>query len=247
MQRIRSHKARGRSGHARLGALSVGAVLACLALSGLESQRGRPFALGAAAGASRRRLQLRAEGAAAPAAGGQSVALVKVTEESKVTTAGVLGGLAGLLLGGIWVGGAVFAATSYLAKKEDSEVSQALKGIATGGLEVLNFGAMINDKYTVTDRLGSAISGAIEGAASSSDSKGAVSSVSDVFSGMSGAVKSLDDDIGIKDTIGTLATSATDLAFQAVDKAVELNKEYKVTDQIVEKIQEATSSTSKAK
>eukprot|EP00415_Alexandrium_ostenfeldii_P003996 UN3996 len=97
----------------------------------------------------------------------------------------------------------------------------------------------------VTDKLGSAVSNALDSAGS--DSKETVSSVKSAVSGVTGAIKSLDDDIGIKDTLGSLAMSATDLAFQAVDKAVELNKEYKVTDQIAEKIQEATSSTSKAK
>ena len=34
-----------------------------------------------------------------------------------IATAGVLGGLTSLLLGGFWIGAAGFVATSYLAKK----------------------------------------------------------------------------------------------------------------------------------
>ena len=34
-----------------------------------------------------------------------------------IATAGVLGGLTGLLLGGFWIGAAGFVASSYLAKK----------------------------------------------------------------------------------------------------------------------------------
>ena len=43
---------------------------------------------------------LRAE---ASSGSGSSVALVKVTKENSIATAGVLGGFAGLLLGGFWV------------------------------------------------------------------------------------------------------------------------------------------------
>ena len=37
-----------------------------------------------------------------------------------IATAGVLGGVTGLLLGGFWIGAAGFVASSYLAKKERS-------------------------------------------------------------------------------------------------------------------------------
>jgi len=191
---------------------------------------------------------LRAEPAASAASPSPSVALVKVTEESKATTASVLGGLAGLLVGGVWVGAGLFAAGAYLSRKEDSDVAKALKGVASGGLEVVNFGAYLNDKYTVTDRIGSALSDALGEADTGSESRESVSSFA---RSVTDAVKSADQEIGFKDTIGQIATSASDLACQAVDKVVELNMQYKVTDQIAEKINEAidgaqTSSTTKS-
>eukprot|EP00435_Cladocopium_sp_Y103_P061966 s557_g23.t1 len=59
-----------------------------------------------------------AAGAATGSTGSTSTALVKVTPENSIATAGVLGGVTGLLLGGFWIGAAGFVATSYLAKKE---------------------------------------------------------------------------------------------------------------------------------
>eukprot|EP00913_Durusdinium_trenchii_P008648 g8122.t1 len=59
-----------------------------------------------------------AQAEAASSSGSSSVALVKVTKENSIATAGVLGGVAGLLLGGFWIGAAGFVATSYLAKKD---------------------------------------------------------------------------------------------------------------------------------
>mmetsp|Transcript_11470 Transcript_11470/g.23759 ORF Transcript_11470/g.23759 Transcript_11470/m.23759 type:complete len:97 (-) Transcript_11470:12-302(-) len=93
-----------------------------------------------------------------------------------------------------------------------------------------------------TDKLGSAFSGALESAKTSPDSKEVAGTVSGFVDGVIGAVESLDKDVGIKDTFGNLVTSASDLAFQAVDKALGLNKEYKVSEQIVEKIQEVSKS-----
>eukprot|EP00435_Cladocopium_sp_Y103_P061814 s39_g23.t1 len=76
----------------------------------------------------------------------KSVALVQVTKENTIATAGVLGGLTGLLLGGFWIGAAGFVATSYLAKKDD-DVSAVLKGVSSASLEALNYVDSLNQKY----------------------------------------------------------------------------------------------------
>jgi hypothetical protein len=171
-----------------------------------------------------------------------SVALVKVNEENSITTAGVIGGLAGLLVGGVWVGGALFAVSSYLARKKDDDVAAGLKGVAAGGLEALNFVDYLNNKYEVTGKLGSAITGALESATSSPDSKESLSSVTGFFSSAKTAIENFDKEVGIKDTVGGILSAGSELASQAIDKAVELNKEYKLTDQLADKIKEATAS-----
>ncbi|CAE7807823.1 unnamed protein product, partial [Symbiodinium sp. CCMP2456] len=100
--------------------------------------------------------------AAEAASGSSSVALVKVTKENSIATAGVLGGVAGLLLGGFWIGAAGFVATSYLAKKEDSDVASVLKGVSGASLEAINFVDYLNSKYDVTSKVGSALNEALE-------------------------------------------------------------------------------------
>jgi len=240
---------RGRAGPRRLLAAAAAAAGACLATRG-----GGAFAGGVAPRALRRRVAVSAESDGSSSS--SSVALVKVTEENKMTTASVVGGVAGLLVGGVWVGGALFAATSYLSRKEDDDVSKALKGIASGSLEVLNFGAYLNDKYAVTDRLGTALTDALEStktatsSASTATTTAAASqesaSPAQFLSTISKTIEEADKEIGFKETLGTLATSASELAFQAVDKAVELNDKYKVTEQIKDKIQESASSVGKS-
>jgi hypothetical protein len=190
--------------------------------------------------------QLRAHRGAVPlrAEGEKSVALVKVSEENAITTASLLGGTVGLLTGGVWVGAALFAASSYLSRQEDSDVSTALKGVSSTALETLNFGAYLNDKYAVTSTISDSFASALE------SSPQAKKSVDDAWSGVSEAYSSVDQDVGIKDTLGTILASGSELASQAIDKVVELNDQYKVTDQIGEKISEvidkAQSSTKKA-
>lgn len=161
---------------------------------------------------------------------GDSVAIVKVTEENKITTASVIGGIAGLLIGGVWVGGALFTISSYLARKKDDDVAAALKGVAAGSMEALNFVGYLNDKYTVTDKIGSALDDALK---NSGDVASAVKTAGD-------AVKAFDKDVGIKDSLGGILAASSDLLSQALDKAVELDKEYKVIDQVKAKIDELT-------
>jgi len=216
-----------RTGLLRLSVIAVG----CAALSHIS---GYAFT-GGLRGASSVRVPMRAESAAAPSPS-PSVALVKVTEENTITNVGVLGGVVGLLVGGVWVGGALFAAGSYFARK-DTDVAKALKGISAGSLEALNFASYVNDKYTVTDKIGSALTDAAETA--KVENKETAAPVIGFLESAKKAVESVDKDIGIKDTLGSLLSSASDLASQAVDKAVELNGQYKITDQIKEKIDEA--------
>jgi len=238
----RAAPARRPTGGARLLALAAAASAAASALPGA-------FVMGGAGRSALRSRVVRM----AEAEGKTSVALVKVTEENKATTASLLGGLAGLAIGGVWVGGALFAASAYLSKKEDDDVSKALKGVAAGGIEVLNFGAYLNDKYAVTDKIGGALSEAIDKASASASSASSTSSsaapaketsngLADFVTKARDAISEADKEIGFKETFGTLATSAADLAFQAVDKAVETNEKYKLTDQIVEKVQEVANS-----
>ena len=122
------------------------------------------------------------------------MALIAVTEESKLTTAGAITGLAGLLLGGVWVGAAGFAAGSYLARKKDDDVSKALNGIAGAGLEVLNFASNLNTKYEVTGKISSSFNDAVK----SNDTD------LSALDGVSSAVTNFDKDVGIQKTLGVI-------------------------------------------
>jgi len=225
MVSFRKSSAARSSGLTRLG------VAAVVAIVGLQSVA---FTGGIVSAATGSRLAMRAEASPAPApAPAPSSALVKVSEENVVTTAGVLGGLLGLWFGGLWLGAGLFAASSF-AVRQDNDVSKAIKGLAANSLEALNFTASMNEKYAVTDQVGSKLSEAIE----------SEESVKSALKSAKGAIDSVDKDVGIKDTVGSLLTSASNLAATAVDKAIEVNDKYKVTDQLTEKVKEATKKAS---
>jgi len=177
-----------------------------------------------------------------PSSAGSSVALVKVTKENKIATAGVLGGVAGLLLGGFWIGAAGFAATSYLAKKEEDDVATALQSVSSAALEAVNFADYVNSKYEVTDKVGSALTEALD---KNADAKDSLKTVKSSLDTVKEAIDSFDKDVGIKETLGSLVLAGSDLASQLTSKVVELNKEYKVTDQLKAKIDEALEKSSK--
>mmetsp|Transcript_23895 Transcript_23895/g.75739 ORF Transcript_23895/g.75739 Transcript_23895/m.75739 type:complete len:251 (-) Transcript_23895:69-821(-) len=242
----RSSSCRGavqrRNSLARLGLAAAGF---CLLAGALARACSGAFVAGTAAGpATRMARPIRAEPEkAAPApAPAPSSALVVINEETKATTVSVLGGLVGLLVGGVWIGAAAFAATAYLSRREDDDIAKALKGIAGGALEALNYGASLNEKYEVTGKVGSALTDALENAKKNPDAKQTISSITSAADGVANAVKNFDQEVGIKDSLGSLATTASESAFKAVDKAVDLEKEYKVTDQLKQKIEDATKS-----
>jgi hypothetical protein len=192
---------------------SVARVVIAAAAVGAACQMGSAF-VGTAPATRSFRGAMRAEGEAAKPK--ESVALIAVTEESKLTTAGAITGLAGLLLGGVWVGAAGFAAGSYLARKKDDDVSKALNGIAGAGLEVLNFASNLNTKYEVTNKISSSFNDAVK--SNNTDTS--------ALDGVSSAVTNFDKDVGIQKTLGEFLTKGGELANQAVTKAIELNDQY---------------------
>jgi len=214
---------------ARVGALAAGLGLLAAGTSFVaggvapKALRGHVAALAAA------------EKDDAPKDSGASSALVAVTEDTKITAASVLGGVAGLLVGGVWIGAALFAATAFVAR-QDNDASKALKGTAGGALEALNFGSYLNDRYDVTGKVGGAITDAVE----KTDSKDAKNLLATVKQTASDA----DKELNLKSTAGSFVTSASDLAAQVVGKATELNEKYQITDQIGSKISQQVSKVS---
>lgn len=184
-----------------------------------------------------------AEAASSAAPSDTSVGLVVVNEESKLTTSSILGFLAGVWVGGLWVGAALFATTAYLSRKDKkSDVSKALQGISGAGLDTLNFVVSLDSKYEFTSKLGNAARGALEAAKEKPDQKRLAESVSDLVNRAEVAMTELDRDIGFKDTLGKALVSTSEMGYSAVTSMIsiaeDLNDSFKVTDIIQDAIGE---------
>eukprot|EP00403_Amphidinium_massartii_P024635 CAMPEP_0178404734 /NCGR_PEP_ID=MMETSP0689_2-20121128/18040_1 /TAXON_ID=160604 /ORGANISM="Amphidinium massartii, Strain CS-259" /LENGTH=225 /DNA_ID=CAMNT_0020025735 /DNA_START=79 /DNA_END=756 /DNA_ORIENTATION=+ len=170
------------------------------------------------------------------ASSSESAALVKIDDANVKATASVLAGIAGLLVGGIWIGAGLFAASSYAARRED-DVGSALRGVSKTALEALNFASNMDGKYKVTDNLSKTVSSAAEKNLKPADKANLDSAVGTVTS----SVGDLDKEVGIKGTLGNIVLSASDLAAQAVDKLLDFNEKNKVTDKLASQVSDLAS------
>jgi len=161
----------------------------------------------------------------------QSLELVKVDNSSTMAASSLFGAITGFLFGGPWLAFAGFVAAASLVRKEDNDAADALKSVSAAGLKSVNFVAGVADKYEVGKKLGDAVDSAKE---SSPQLAKVVDQVSDAY-------KSMDQDINVKDTLGSIVTSADSLAAQAADKAGEVNEKYNVTGKITETVDDLIS------
>jgi len=183
------------------------------------------------------RVILRAE-ATSESEKSEKAPLVRLSEENVQTTASLLGGVLGLLVGGVWVGAALFAATTYLTRREEDDISKALKGVARTGLEAINSVGDLNEQYKVSDQVGNSLSAAVQSAKENPSTKDAATAVSGAVEKAVDSVSKFDKEVDIKGTAGSLLTSASNTTYDAVEKVADLNKEYKVTDAVGKKLDE---------
>jgi GTP cyclohydrolase III len=107
-------------------------------------------------------------------------------------------------------------------------------------LQVWNVILSLNEKYEVTDRIKEAATDALN-KAKVNDDKGTISKVDETIS----SVVTKFDDLNKEYDLGTqaskvLSTTAT-FSNKAIDKAIELNKEYEITNKVGSSISEAAS------
>jgi len=179
---------------------------------------------------------------------GGSVSLVKISETNVKTNASVLGGLAGLWVGGIWGSAIVFLLTSYVARNLDDDkadptakdLSKGVQGVSQASLEALNAAGYVNDKYQLTDKATEVLGGLVNKLKDNPSAKGVVDQIEDLAKNAGKVYTDLDDEIGLKDTAGSILTSLSELAELGLNKVQDLNSEYKVTATIGDKVKEVS-------
>lgn len=177
----------------------------------------------------------------------RELALVPINESTVQFTAGTLGALAGLLLGGgPFLAIFLSATANYLSRKDDEPLAQPGKDIATyaspkrivdtasqTALLIYNFLAQFERDYKIVDGTFKLLEGAVDKAKQSEESGSeTIVALESTLGGVAKNIEKLNQDFDLVGGAGTVLNSVGDLVENSVDKVVKLNEEYKLTDRM---------------
>jgi len=166
-------------------------------------------------------------------------AIVPVNEETIASSASVSTGVAGLIIGGP-VFAVIAAALGNYGSKQDSEVGEVVRGLGKVSLDVFNFVLKLNSKYDISGKASESAASAFE-SAKAKDSDGTIAKVEDVLSTVSSKVTQANADYDLVEKGKQAIGYAGDLSVKAIDKAIELNSEYKITEKATSAAKDAIS------
>ena len=176
-------------------------------------------------------------------------ALVPVKEETVEFTAGILGGIAGFAIGGP-VLGAVGAAVANYISKMDGDVTVAVQAVSKSSIEVFNYLANIDKKYSLLESAKSSLQASLDKLKSQdSVDPATIEKVETALAQTNSKIKEINDEYDLVGGATTALGVFGDLIEKAVKKAGELNEEYQLSSKAqeslakaVEKAKEATKS-----
>ncbi|CAM9205762.1 unnamed protein product, partial [Choristocarpus tenellus] len=163
--------------------------------------------------------------------------IVAVNPENVEFSAGVLGGIAGLFFGGPILAAVLAVAANYGSKREN-EAGDAVRAIAKTAIESFNFLSGVNSKYDVAGKAGDSLDNVVSKIKASDDSD-TVSKVTDTLTDLKSKVVEISDEYDLVAKAKQALGVAGELADTAIDKSLELEKEYSVTEKVKEKVQKA--------
>ncbi|KAG5177124.1 hypothetical protein JKP88DRAFT_249037 [Tribonema minus] len=167
--------------------------------------------------------------------------LVIINKENVEFGAGVVAGVAGLVVGGPVLAVLLSVAANF-GSKQENEVGDAVRGITTAALSAFNFFAGLNAKYDVTGAAASTLGGAVS-KLKESDETNALEKVEGTVKEVTSKAAKLADEYDLlakgKQALGVVG----EIADTAIVKTVELEKEYKVVDKVADSVKKAVQST----
>jgi len=175
---------------------------------------------------------------AAPAVEGGKMVAIK--DETVEFTAGILGGVAGLAVGGP-VLGAIGAAVLNYASKNEAEVGEVVKNVSKTAIEIYNYLVKLDTKYEVLKKSQESLKTTLDKAKSSGGSSDTIDQLENALSTTSKKITEVNDEYDLVGTGVTALGVIGDLVEKAVKKAGELNDEYKLTDKAMDSLNTAVS------
>ena len=121
-----------------------------------------------------------------------------------------------------------------------TQVGEVVRGVGKVSLDVYNFLLKINGKYDLTDKAGAQLKDQLNKLKAGSSGE-TIAKVEDALSKATSKFNELDKEYDLVEKGKQALGYAGDLSAKAIDKGLELNAEYKLTDQVVAKVTEAGS------
>ena len=115
-----------------------------------------------------------------------------------------------------------------------------MRGVGKVSLDVYNFILKLNGKYDLTGKAGAAVTEQIE-KLKAGESGESVTKLTTTVDSVTSKISELNEEYDLLDKGKQAVGFAGDLSVKAIDKGIELNAEYKLTDQVVAKVTEASS------
>lgn len=165
-------------------------------------------------------------------------ALVPIKEETIEFTAGIIGGIVGLAVGGPVIG-AIGACIANYASKTDGDVAEAIATVSKSSIEVYNYLLKLDVKYSVLEKAKASLDDALVKAKGSQADTETVEKVENALRTTTSKISEINDEYDLVGAGVTALGITGDLVEKAVSKASELNAEYKLTDKATETLKTA--------
>jgi hypothetical protein len=176
----------------------------------------------------------------------QPGALVPIKEETVEFTAGIVGGLAGFVVGGPVLGALGAASANYVSKME-GDVGTVIKAVSKSSIQVFNYLADLDKKYEVVNKAKSSLDSTLAKLKDQDTlDKEAIAKVESALETAKSKITEINDEYDLVGGAVTAFGVLGDLVEKAVKKAGELNEEYKLTDKATESLSGAVAKAKKA-
>ena len=169
-------------------------------------------------------------------------AIVPVNKANIEFTSGVLAGGIALALGATPVFAVVVAAiANYISKKEDlGELNEFVNAISTASLNTLNWFGKLDSKYLVLGKLSDQLDAQITKLKNSEgESAENIRQIEEALAKTSKQIQQLAEEIDLVEGSKQALGAVGEVIETSVDKAVDANKQYKLTDRVMDAAKKA--------
>jgi len=184
--------------------------------------------------------------ASKPKKASEGGALVPVKEETVEFTAGILGGVAGLVIGGPLLGVIGAAAANYVSKM-DGDATDVVQSVSKTSIEVFNYLANLDRKYEVLENAKKSLQKSLDKLKEQETVDPAtISKVENALKNTNAKIKELNDEYDLVGGATTALGVIGDLVEKAIKKAGDLNAEYQLSAKAKESLTKAVDKAKEA-